>query len=151
VRTTTGRRLRATANHPVLTPTGWKKVGELGPGALVAGAPEHECNIISRRGQANGTAEVDFAAVSGKTLDRPTAIALAERLKAKHIMQMASNDLLWDRVVSIAPAGTAPVYDLVMPRTHNFVANGLIVHNSGEIEQVADLVIFLYREDYYDV
>jgi replicative DNA helicase len=142
VRTTTGRRLRATANHPVLTPTGWKKVGELGPRSLVARAredriaiAEHEFNIVSRRGQANGTA----------------AIALAERLKATHVMQMASNDLLWDRVVGITPAGTAPVYDLVMPRTHNFVANGLIVHNSGEIEQVADLVVFLYREDYYDV
>jgi len=152
VRTSTGRRLRATANHPVLTPTGWEKVGELNPKSLVASTrssiradplsdedfvaiDEHALNLGSRRGRANGTA----------------AIALAERLKATHIVQMASNDLGWDRVVSVTPAGTAPVYDLVMPRTHNFVANGLIVHNSGEIEQVADLVVFLYREDYYDV
>jgi replicative DNA helicase len=42
------------------------------------------------------------------------------------------------------------VYDLVMPVTHNFVANGLIAHNSGELEQVADLVLFIYREDYYN-
>jgi replicative DNA helicase len=57
---------------------------------------------------------------------------------------------LWDRVVSIVPKGKAPVYDLVMPGTHNFVANGLVVHNSGELEQVADLVLFIYREEYYD-
>jgi len=37
-----------------------------------------------------------------------------------------------------------------MPGTHNFVANGLVVHNSGELEQVADLVLFIYREDYYN-
>ena len=66
-------------------------------------------------------------------------------------MQTASSELLWDRVVHVTPTGRAPVYDLVMPTTHNFVANGLITHNSGEIEQVADLVVFLYREDYYDV
>src|SRR5262249_16530827 len=38
IRTSTGRRLRATANHPVLTPQGWKCVGELHQGALVAAA-----------------------------------------------------------------------------------------------------------------
>ncbi len=92
-----------------------------------------------------------FRLQTGKTLDRPTDAALASRLNAPHIAEMATNDLLWDRVVSITPKGRAPVYDLVMPETNNFVANGLIAHNSGEIEQVSDLVLFLYREDYYDV
>jgi replicative DNA helicase len=92
-----------------------------------------------------------FRLQTGKTLDRATALMLARRLRAKPIAEMATNDLLWDRVVSITPAGKAPVYDLCMPRTHNFVANGLIVHNSGELEQTSDLVVFLYREDYYDV
>jgi replicative DNA helicase len=63
---------------------------------------------------------------------------------------MATGDVLWDRVVSVIPAGRRPVYDLVMPGTHNFLADGLVVHNSGELEQVADLVIFIYREEYYD-
>jgi replicative DNA helicase len=35
-----------------------------------------------------------------------------------------------------------------MPRHHNFVANGLLVHNS--IEQDADLVMMIYRPEYYD-
>jgi replicative DNA helicase len=87
---------------------------------------------------------------SGKTLDRPTAIALAERLNAQHILKAASSDLCWDRIASITRTGKEPVYDLVMPRTHNFLASGLIVHNSGELEQTSDLVVFLYREDYYD-
>jgi len=95
--------------------------------------------------------KLGFRLQTGKTLDRPTAIALAERLSATHVMEMACNDLLWDRVVTITPDGTEAVYDLVMPGTHNFVADGLVVHNSGEIEQVSDLVLFLYREDYYDV
>ena len=31
---------------------------------------------------------------------------------------------------------------------HNFVANNIIVHNS--IEQDADLVMMIYRDDYYN-
>lgn len=92
-----------------------------------------------------------FRLQAGKSLDRPTAALPARRLRAGEVYRMATGDVLWDRVVSITPIGQAPVYDLVMPGTHNFVANGLVVHNSGELEQVADLVLFIYREDYYDV
>ena len=94
--------------------------------------------------------ELGFRLQTGKTLDRPTAAALAERLGETRVMEMATNDILWDRVTRITPAGGEIVYDLVMPGTHNFVANGLIAHNSGELEQVADLVLFIYREDYYN-
>jgi replicative DNA helicase len=87
---------------------------------------------------------------TGKTLDRPTAALAARQLGVQDVYQMATGDILWDRVVSILPCGQAPVYDLVMPGTHNFVADGIVVHNSGELEQVADLVIFIYREEYYD-
>jgi deoxycytidine triphosphate deaminase/intein/homing endonuclease len=37
---------------------------------------------------------------------------------------------LWDVVTSIEPAGMEEVFDISVPRVHNFVANGLIVHNS---------------------
>jgi replicative DNA helicase len=95
--------------------------------------------------------QLGFRLQTGKSLDRPTALMLAERLGVQRVALMASNDVLWDRIADIAPRGREPVFDLVMPTTHNFVANGLVVHNSGELEQVADLVVFLYREDYYDL
>ena len=57
---------------------------------------------------------------------------------------------MWDQIISIEPAGEELTYDLVIPGTHNFVANDLVVHNSGEIEQTADVVIFIYRESYYE-
>lgn len=63
-------------------------------------------------------------------------------------LQSVSGGIFWDRVASITEDGVEPVYDLTVPGNHNFVANNIIVHNS--IEQDADLVIFLYREDYYD-
>ncbi|HEV8340732.1 MAG TPA: LAGLIDADG family homing endonuclease, partial [bacterium] len=94
--------------------------------------------------------ELGFRLQRNKTLDRSRAALLAERLGSNRVSQMASDDLLWDRVTSLTRAGRALVYDLVVPGTHNFVANGLVTHNSGELEQVADLVLFIYREDYYN-
>lgn len=44
--------------------------------------------------------------------------------------KLASSDLLWSRVRSVEDIGTHPVYDLTVPNTHNFVANGIVVHNT---------------------
>lgn len=57
-------------------------------------------------------------------------------------------DIDWDEIVSITPLGVEEVFDATVPGNHNFVANDFIVHNS--IEQDADIVAFLYRDDYYD-
>ena len=37
---------------------------------------------------------------------------------------------IWDVVQSIEPAGEEEVFDLHVPGAHNFVANGIVVHNS---------------------
>ncbi len=42
----------------------------------------------------------------------------------------ADSDIFWDRIVSIEPRGIHDTYDLTVEHDHNFVANGLIVHNS---------------------
>jgi len=37
---------------------------------------------------------------------------------------------VWDVVESITPAGEEEVFDVTVPGAHNFVANGIVVHNS---------------------
>jgi replicative DNA helicase len=61
---------------------------------------------------------------------------------------MAVNDVLWDTIVAIEPDGTEDVFDATVLGNHNFIANGIAVHNS--IEQDADMVILLHREDMYE-
>lgn len=73
---------------------------------------------------------------------------VAEVLGSEELEIMAVNDLLWDEVVAIEPLGEQPVFDATVVGTHNFVANGIAVHNS--IEQDADMVILLHREDAYE-
>jgi replicative DNA helicase len=67
----------------------------------------------------------------------------------EEVAVVVQEGLIWDPVVFISePGEPQPVYDVEMPRHHNFVANGLLVHNS--IEQDADLVMMIYRPEYYD-
>jgi len=37
----------------------------------------------------------------------------------------------WDLLTMIEPAGSQPVYDLSVSESHNFIANGVVVHNSS--------------------
>jgi replicative DNA helicase len=55
---------------------------------------------------------------------------------------------MWDRVVSIEPDGVEEVFDATVTGTHNFLAGGVIAHNS--IEQDADMVLLVHREDMYE-
>ncbi|MFM2064132.1 MAG: hypothetical protein RLZZ507_3803 [Cyanobacteriota bacterium] len=80
-------------------------------------------------------------------LSRERALKVANIVQSNELLALANSDVYWDEVVSIIPDGEEEVFDLTVPNLHNFVANNIIVHNS--IEQDADLVIMLYRDEYY--
>ncbi|MGO8960150.1 MAG: replicative DNA helicase, partial [Streptosporangiaceae bacterium] len=61
---------------------------------------------------------------------------------------LATNDILWDEIVAVEPLGVLDVYDATVLGQHNFIADGIAVHNS--IEQDSDVVILLHREDAYE-
>ena len=63
-------------------------------------------------------------------------------------LPISSDDVFWDSIAAVESIGPQPVYDATVLETHNFVANGIILHNS--IEQDADVVILLHREDAYE-
>ncbi len=43
---------------------------------------------------------------------------------------LANADILWDRIASIEFFGEGYVYDATVPETHNFIGNGIILHNT---------------------
>jgi replicative DNA helicase len=79
---------------------------------------------------------------------RERLLRCATVLGSETLREIASSDIYWDRIVSIEPLGPQPVYDATVKGTHNFIADGLVSHNS--IEQDSDVVILLHREDAYE-
>ncbi|WP_432277322.1 replicative DNA helicase [Klenkia sesuvii] len=73
---------------------------------------------------------------------------VAAVLDDAELEMQAVNDLLWDSVISIEPDGVEEVYDATVLGGHNFIAEGIAVHNS--IEQDADMVMMIHREDMYE-
>jgi len=157
LKTRTGRGLTATANHPLLAAQGWKWLGELQPGDIIATAmPQYDFGggIFSLDGDLLSLPP-EVSRLLPETLTprqrvrRDICARFAESLKDDLLGVWANSDLLWEEIKSITPAGEEEVFDITVPGYANFLANGVVAHNSGSIEAEADMVCFLYREAYY--
>jgi len=83
-----------------------------------------------------------------QNVSRERATRLAQVVGSAELLKLAGSDIYWDEIISIESDGEIDVYDLTVEGLHNFVANDIVVHNS--IEQDADIVMFIYREELYD-
>ena len=169
-----GHTIRATANHKFLAFDGWRRLDDLAPGMRIS-VPRKLANtsantnrdtipaaswreiVVPAMAAAGVTTrslhdELDMS-YSGSSLyrsglGRERAALVAGVVRSERLAALASSDVYWDEVVSIEPDGEEMVYDLTVEGLHNFVAEDMIVHNS--IEQDADLVMFVYRDEYYN-
>ena len=130
------------------------QVTRLGGGAVA------RCSTTSPHAGAGGTASTARRPTAdgptARSGSRPTICARFSALARSavgarpHLLRRRPRDRrrqrrLWDTVGPIESWGDQEVYDATVLGTHNFIADGIAVHNS--IEQDADMVVLLHRED----
>jgi DNA polymerase III subunit gamma/tau len=103
---TTHSKISCTGNHPIGTDRGWIKAQELKPGMKIL-APISQSNSKQKNIGTCSPIPSDRWQTSLETI-------LETRVSANG---------------SVSPAGMEKVYDIEVEDNHNFVANGLLVHN----------------------
>ena len=63
-------------------------------------------------------------------------LAVAEKVDSEDLRKLVDSDICYDRIIAINVDEHVKVYDIEVPRFHNFVANNIVTHNSDIVQHL---------------
>ncbi|MGH8774552.1 MAG: recombinase RecA [Jiangellaceae bacterium] len=61
---------------------------------------------------------------------RSHGLSLGTRALVEHLRDLANAEYTYERVVAVEDAGLQPTFDIMVPGSHSFLANGVLSHNT---------------------
>lgn len=92
--------------------------------------PYYELSIKNKESIENFEANIKFL-LTRKQEMLCKGIEILKNHKYKIQKNLLDKDLRFEKVVSIEDTGLEQVYDLTVDKIHNFIANGIVVHNTN--------------------
>jgi len=85
-----------------------------------------------------------------KGLEKVKIAKIADILDDDFLKGLVGSQLIWMPITKIEHIGKEMTYDISVPKYHNFIANNIVVHNSGNLEQDADVILGLTNYSKYE-
>ena len=130
---TTNREIRCTGNHLIRTDQGWKPAAELQPGMKILSP--NPGKDYRPNGQSWSPSDLNAPVAVAKGCKSPRSLT-KPALNTSNATGSQWNTSL-EQVESAHLVGAEAVYDIEVEDNHNFVANGLLVHNCHMLSTAA--------------
>lgn len=69
--------------------------------------------------------------LNARSVEHATLVKHGQKKQSPAIANLLAQELIWDRVSHVVVSGQSMMYDLTVPGVHNFVANGIVTHNTA--------------------
>ena len=132
-----GSAIECTMRHRFLCPTGWRMAGELGIGDKVAATSEKTVKKAAEIGTPVHSTHADVTHRYARCMSKQLAISVCkteytcEYVLVDQSLKVTPDSATWITIDSIEEMHfSGHVYDLSVPKTHNYIANGIITHNT---------------------
>ncbi len=136
---------RRNPNMDTLPRDVWNEVEAESAGQKLSWAQlSKECGYAQVRSTYNGHTYLKQGYLDRRVCpSRDTLLKIASLLNSPRLKAIAQSNIYWDEVVAIEDGGMDEVFDVEVDGSHNFIAEGILVHNSTV---AANLAVVLAKE-----